>query len=309
MATQRLIQYGIGFPSDDLINDVAAAATVIALDYINSTYRYNAIFARLNYNLHDKYILNVTARRDGSSRFGPGNRFANFGAVGAAWIFSNEKFLDTQNFLSFGKIRTSYGTTGNDQIGDYQFLSTYQSSGAPYNGVSGLSPSRLYNPNFAWEINKKFEVGLELGFIKDKIMISSSYYNNRSSSQLINYPLAMTTGFRGVQANLDALVQNTGIEVVINTNNITGKSFNWNTSFNITIPENKLISFPLLDASTYANKYVVGEPLTISKKYQYVDIDPASGVHRFSDMNGDGVLSFADQQQISHMGVELFGFK
>ncbi len=307
MVTQRLIQYGLGFPSDDLINDVASASTIIALDYINSTYRYNAIFARLNYNLQGKYILNATARRDGSSRFGPGNRFANFGAVGAAWVFSNEKFLDTQNFLSFGKLRTSYGTSGNDQIGDYQFLSTYQSSGAPYDGVSGLSPSRLYNPDFAWEINKKFEVGLELGFIKDRIMISTSYYNNRSSNQLINYPLAMTTGFTSVQANLDALVQNTGIEIVLNTNNIKGNAFSWNTSFNITIPKNKLISFPLLEASTYANKYVVGEPLTISKRYQYVDIDPTNGIHRVSDMNGDGVISIADQQQVSHMGVELFG--
>ncbi len=307
MVTLRLIQYGTGFPSNDLINDVAAASSVIALDYINSTYRYNAIFGRLNYNLLDKYILNVTARRDGSSRFGPGKRFANFGAVGAAWIFSKEKFLDTQNFLSFGKLRTSYGTSGNDQIGDYQFLSTYQSSGAPYDGVSGLSPSRLYNPDFAWEINKKFEVGLELGFIKDRIMISASYYNNRSSNQLINYPLAMTTGFTGVQANLDALVQNTGLEIVLTTTNVTGNNFSWNTSFNITVPKNKLISFPLLEASSYANRYVVGEPLTISKKYQYVDIDPTTGIHRFSDMNGDGVISQADQQQVSRMGVELYG--
>ncbi len=113
--------------------------------------------------MQDKLSVNITARRDGSSRFGPGKRFANFGAIGSAWIFSNEKFINnTFPFLSFGKLRASYGTSGNDQIGNYEYLDNYEST-TGYNGTTGLAPIRLYNPDYAWEVNRKMETALELG--------------------------------------------------------------------------------------------------------------------------------------------------
>src|SRR5690606_9100770 len=114
-----------GFPNDALLKNLLAAATIRVQETSNTVYRYNSIFGRINYNWQGKYIMNLTARRDGSSRFGPRNQFANFGAVGAAWIFSNEKFFKDHPLLSFGKIRGSYGLTGNDQIGNYEFLDTY----------------------------------------------------------------------------------------------------------------------------------------------------------------------------------------
>src|SRR5690606_4167821 len=127
--TNRLFQSGGGFSSNSLINDLASAS-IKTIDRSDETvYKYQAIFARLNYNYDSRYIVNITGRRDGSSRFGPENRFANFGAVGVAWLFSNENFLEDNKVLGFGKLRASYGITGNDQIGDYQFLDTYLSSG------------------------------------------------------------------------------------------------------------------------------------------------------------------------------------
>src|SRR5690606_17790949 len=108
-----------------------------------------------------QYFVNVTARRDGSSRFGPDQHYANFGAVGAAWIFSNMKMFKDSKILSFGKLRGSYGITGSDQIGDYQFLNTYSISTLIYDGTVGLSPSRLYNPNFSWEKTQKTELALD----------------------------------------------------------------------------------------------------------------------------------------------------
>ena len=133
--TKRLFLNGFGFSSNSLIHDLASAS-IKTIDLSDETvYKYQAFFARINYNWDARYILNITGRRDGSSRFGPGKQFATFGAVGAAWMFSNEDFLKDNTILSFGKLRTSYGTTGNDQIGDYQFLDTYSSSGITYQGL------------------------------------------------------------------------------------------------------------------------------------------------------------------------------
>ncbi len=105
---------------------------------------------RLNYTYEDKYILNITGRRDGSSRFGPGKQFGNFYAAGAAWIFSQENFIQSAvPALSFGKLRGSYGLTGNDQIGNYQYLNTYTPTTYPYLGSTGLRITRLLNPDFS----------------------------------------------------------------------------------------------------------------------------------------------------------------
>lgn len=287
---------GLGFPSDDLIGNMRAARyQVVRADELTK-YRYNAVYGRINGKWDEKYIINLTGRRDGSSRFGPGKQFANFGAAGVAWIFSRENFItNSLPFLSFGKLRSSYGTSGNDQIGDYQFLNSY-SIGTYYNGAAGLQPVRLFNPDFAWEITRKLEAGLELGFLQDKINLSVSYYHNRSSNQLINYTLPGTTGFTGIQANLGATVQNTGMEVELNTNNVNNKHFRWNSSFSLTVPRNKLVSFPGIESSTYFNIYFVGRSLFTNAYYQYNGIDPQTGIYQFTDANNDGLISYANDR-------------
>src|SRR5690606_1578194 len=150
----------------------------------NISYKYQAFFGRLNFSWKDKYILNLTGRRDGSSRFGTGNRFANFGAVGLAWVFSEDNWVkNSLPFISFGKLRTSYGSTGNDQIGDYQYLNTYSVTGNIYENGTGLQPSRLFNPEFSWERNRKVEAAIEISFWEDRFFLGTSYYHNRSSNQ------------------------------------------------------------------------------------------------------------------------------
>ena len=299
---------GTGFQSDALIEDIAAAAskTVDAVDY--SKYRYNAIYSRLSYNINDKYLINLTARRDGSSRFGPARQFANFGAIGLGWIFSKEKFVtEYLPFLSFGKIRASYGTTGNDQIGNYQFLDTYSPVATTYLGIGGLTPTRLFNNNFGWEVNKKLEIGLELGF-GDKIFLSGSYYKNRSSNELVQYPLASITGNSSIIANLPAIIQNEGVEVEINSINIRSKNFTWKTGLTISVPKNKLVAFPNLSSSSYANQYVVGQPLTIIKRYHVTGVDPQKGIWTFYDFNNDGKTSYPlDLQSVVNTGQKFFG--
>lgn len=306
--SNRLFQSGYGFSSNSLINDISSA-TLKVIDYSDeTTYKYQAFFARFNYNYLDRYIINITGRRDGSSRFGPGRQYANFGAVGAAWLFSNEMFLKENHLLTFGKLRASYGITGNDQIGDYQFLDTYVSSGNSYQGAVGMQPSRLFNADFGWETNAKLEVALEIGFFKDRLFFTSAYYQNRSSNQLVGMPLPGTTGFSSFTANLDATVENKGFEFTLRTLNFQNKKFEWTTSFNISTNKNKLLSYPGLESSVYANRYVIGQPISITKIYQSTGINQQTGVYSYEDINNDGSISVInDRQKIVDFTPKYFG--
>ena len=306
--TDQLVLNGTGFPNNSLINNIAAASDLEIRSSTNSEYNYQAFFGRINFKVFDKYILNFTGRRDGSSRFGPGRQFGNFGAIGAAWLFTEEDFMSSDSMLSFGKLRGSYGTTGSDNIGDYQFLSTYNVTGYEYNGTLVLEPSGISNPLFGWEVNKKLEVALELGFIKDRILINTAWYQNRSSNQLVGIPLAATTGFSSLTGNLDATVQNTGWEIDLNTRNILNENFKWTTTFNISIPKSKLLAFPDIENSTFASTYVVGQPISIRKLYKATGVNPETGIYEFEDYNDDGVItSLEDRQWIEDLAPEFYG--
>ncbi|QSW89597.1 SusC/RagA family TonB-linked outer membrane protein [Flavobacterium endoglycinae] len=304
----NLYIYAGGFSSNSLIYNLAAANYVAVLGNDESDYKYQAFFGRINYNLNQRYIVNLTARRDGSSRFGPGNRFAVFGAVGAAWIFSKENFLKNSSWLSFGKLRSSYGSTGNDQIGDYQYLNTYSSSGVAYDGVIGLQPSRLFNPDFGWEINKKLEMAVELGFLKDCISLSAAYYQNRSSNQLVGIPLPGTTGFPTLQANLAATVENRGLEFTLRTVNYNKEHFKWTTSFNVTASRNELLRFPGLESSSYSQKYRIGSPLNIYLMYKLKGVNQQTGIYEYEDLNKDGKITYPeDRQYAADLNPKYFG--
>lgn len=305
----QLVLYGSGFSNNSLIFNLASAYELSALLNSDAQYRYQAVFGRVNANWDGKYILNLTGRRDGSSRFGPGKQFANFGAVGAAWLFSREDFISASiPSLSLGKLRLSYGTTGSDQIGDYQYLDTYTSSGSNYGGVSGLQPTRLFNPDFGWEVNKKLEAALELGFFNDRLFMTAGWYRNTSTSQLVGIPLASTTGFSSIQSNLDATVRNSGLELVLQTANFDKGDFKWTTSANITLERNKLVEYPNLERSSYRNTLVIGESLNIVKVYESIGVDPETGVYQFTDFNGDGVITAEnDKKAIADLNPKFFG--
>ncbi|HNP69298.1 MAG TPA: SusC/RagA family TonB-linked outer membrane protein [Aequorivita sp.] len=308
--TSRIFsQYAEGFATNSQIMNLAAANYIKVMNDAESVYKYQAIFGRLNYTYNNRYILNLTGRRDGSSRFGPNNRFANFGAVGAAWLFSEEAGVKKAlPFLSYGKLRGSYGSTGNDQIGDYRYYNSYGSTGIPYNGTIGLYPTALYNPNFGWEENRKAELALELGVFDNRITANINYYRNRSSNQLVEIPLPGTTGFAGILGNLDALVENRGWEFELNTVNLNSGNWKWNTSFNFTFPKNELLEFPNLGSSTYANSYVMGQPITIVRVLHFTGVDPETGIYTFEDYNGDGQISAPeDRKAIIDTAPEWYG--
>jgi len=306
--TEQLALRGRGFPNNELIFNMAAADNLDILSNVDNVYKYNAVFGRVNLKFLDRYFINLTGRRDGSSRFGPGKQFGNFGAIGLAWLFSEEGFWGENAVLSYGKLRSSYGTTGSDNVGDYQFLDTYTVTGDDYDGVTIIEPTGLFNPLFGWEENRKLEAALELGFFRDRILLNASWYRNRSSNQLVGIPLAATTGFSELTGNFDAIVENTGLEFDLRSLNFQSRNFKWSTNLNLTIPKNRLVEFDGLENSTFANRYIIGKPLSIVKLYHSLGVDPETGMYGFEDFNGDGNISSSeDREWVEDLAPEFYG--
>ncbi|SDC25290.1 SusC/RagA family TonB-linked outer membrane protein [Pedobacter soli] len=277
-----------GYTLESLMENPGSAATVTATG-TSTNYRYASLFGRVTYNLMDSYIINLTLRRDGSSRFGPGNRFGNFGSAGASWIFSNLSWMKkNMPVLSFGKIRASYGSSGNDQIPDYGYLSTYSSPGSiVYQGIPVIRPSRISNADFKWENTRKLDLGVELAFFKDALSLTADYYLSRSSDQLVSYAIPQISGFSSYQANLPAVIENSGWEFGISSSNFKGKHFTWTSSLNLTIPRNILKSFENFENSSYASIYEIGYDISRIRGYRSLGIDPATGKTRYAGQNGE----------------------
>ena len=170
-----------------------------------------------------------------------------------------------------------------------------------------MRPALLFNPDFHWEKNRKWEAALELGFFNDRLSFSAAFYQHRCSNQLVNYRLPNQTGFASVVKNLPAVVENRGWEIIMQSTNIRNKTTNWKTALNITIPSNKLVSFPGLGNSSYRSIYVEGEPLNVIAKYHFLGVDPATGLYHYEDVNGDGILSSLDTKVKGFLGQAWYG--
>ena len=296
-----------GYTNDALLQTLNGAASITVNNQF-SLYRYAAFFGRINYQLNSRYILNLTGRRDGSTKFGPGRQWGSFGAIGAAWIFSSEGFASKcKNWLSFGKVRLSYGSSGNDQIANYQYMDGWGVQSNPYQSVPGIAPARLFNPKYSWELSRKMEAGLELGFFNNKILSEISFYRHRSGNQLVQYALPAQTGFTSIIANLPALIQNTGIELSIQAKIIDRTNLKWSLNGVVTIPHNKLLSFPDLETSSYATSYVIGEPLTLLYNFHFTGIDSTTGVYQFQDINNDGKYTREDYSINGNVAPKYYG--
>jgi TonB-linked SusC/RagA family outer membrane protein len=296
------------YASDALLNSLTGAGKLSSsLDEVTE-YSFGSLYGRLGYTWRERYIVNLTGRRDGSSRFGPGKRFGNFGSVGAAWIFSGEKIIqEAIPFMNFGKIRASYGATGSDNIGDYNYYNLYNVTAGKYGNLPGIVPYVLYNPDYAWEVTRKFEAALELSFAKNKIGLEINWYQNQSSNQLVSYPLSKVTGFESVQTNFNATVQNSGWEIMLRGDLLNSNSWRWNASVNVSIPRTELVKFDGIDQSPYANIYKVGEPLSVLWYYTLIGVNKETGLYSFVDQNGDGLINSLDRTLQNLMGNVYYG--
>ncbi|WP_173003210.1 SusC/RagA family TonB-linked outer membrane protein [Chitinophaga sp. SYP-B3965] len=308
--------FGIrGYTSDEFLGSLVG---IPATGFINpatilNEYKYQAFFGRVTYNYNNKYLVNFSGRRDGSSRFGPDFRFSNFGAVGAAWLFTNEEFMKAYPAISFGKLRGSYGITGNDKIGEYKYIDSYTSNAfyPTYKDSAALTPTSLFKPDLHWEKNLKLEVALELGFLQDRILFTAAWYRNHSSDPLVDYPLPLTTGFSSITANLQGvLLENSGWEFTLNTTNIKSKDFNWTTNFNLSVPKNKLLRFPNLSQTSYASRFIIGQPLNLVFIGKNLGVDPQTGLYNVEDEDKNGTFSATaagDLQPLFNTDPKFFG--
>jgi TonB-linked SusC/RagA family outer membrane protein len=275
--------------NNDLLLESSSYGTTFISPSNSEGYRYLSFFGRATLNWNNRYIINGNLRSDGSSRFGLNKQFGTFGSIAAAWLFSNETFVEDHiEWLSYGKLRSSYGTTGNDAIGNYGYLSLY-SSGPIYGSTITISPSQVGNSDYRWEVNKKFEIAIDLGLFQDKLLLSGSWYSNKSGNQLVGFPLAATTGFNSYQANLPATVQNQGYELQLATTNIQSSEFSWSTSLNFTSSRNKLSRFDGIEKTAYAASYIIGQPLNNVQLFRFIGLNPQTGLPNFEDMDGNGL--------------------
>jgi len=300
---------GQGYTSDLALNSLAGANDTLYQPSERYYYKYAAVFGRFNYNYNDRYIANISVRRDGSSRFGPKKPYATFGSMGVAWLFTNEDFAkDLLPFLSFGKLRASYGVTGNDQIGDYKYLDLWSSTSIlPYQGVTTTQPTALLNPTFSWERNKKLEAAFELRTLHDRLFLSIAYYRNRSDNQLLEFKLPSQTGFMTITRNLPAVIRNTGLELTATLDVIKRTGFDWTIDMNLTVPSNKLVSYPGIENSSYNTNYAVGHSVNVIKGYQSTGVDRNTGLYTFKDADKDNKLTAGDYQILGNLDPAYYG--
>jgi TonB-linked SusC/RagA family outer membrane protein len=297
--------YLSGILQDALVR-FPGAATYSLIRGNGSKYRYQAIFSRIGYIFDDKYIVNLTVRRDGSSRFGPKEQLSNFWSVGLGWIFTQEKFLREHiPFIKYGKIRMSYGISGNDQVGDYQYLDRYGFVENVYQGEKGLRVIGLFNPYFEWEKTRKSELGLEMGLLNDKIYVTGSYYLNKSNNQLLSYSLPAMTGGSSILGNVPVTIHNSGLELVLTSHNLETKTFKWLTTANLSITKNKLLS----DEMNLMGKSRIGRPLSAISLYTALGVNPETGEYQFADEEGKpaGPLEADGFSTFGTLAPSLFG--
>lgn len=303
-----------GFSTDALLESWAGGSGVADRRNSSTDYRFNSVFGRATYNWDGKYLINLTYRRDGSSRFGPDRQWGDFGAAGLAWIFTNEPWLqDKIPGLSYGKLRGSYGTSGNDNIADYRWTSLYTS--VVYDGRSGLAASFLSNSAVGWETSRKLDAALELGFLENRLLLNANWYRSRTTDLLLSTPTPSQTGFTTFIANTPAVVENKGWEFEISTINLNAASaFQWRTSFNLSFLKNQLLEFPDLENSSFANRLRVGLPIN-SPRYPlnaewsqvFQGVDPDTGLPIFEDLDGNGVINNNDRTYIGSAIPRTFG--
>jgi TonB-linked SusC/RagA family outer membrane protein len=282
---------GEGFVDDVSITSIGSAQ-IHTTDNGQSEYKYSALFGRISYNLRNEFLLNFNARRDGSTKFGPGRQYGDFASVGGAWIFSEEKWIkQSLPLISFGKIRGSYGTTGSDPIGNYAYLSRYSFNPNSYNGILPVLPMGHTDSLLHWQVNKKLEAAMNIGLFSDKILLEAAWYRNRCDDQLVPFPTPQFTGFTFVTANSPANVQNSGWEFTASGNVLHTNNINWILKVNIGINRNKLLSYPNLSQSPYAGVYIVGQPLNIVRLLHNTGVDPQTGLYTFADKNKDGQIT------------------
>ena len=269
-------------------------------------------FAEAKYDFKNKYLFGATARYDGSSRFGKSRQFGFFPSASVGWRIKEEGFLKNVDFIEELKLRGSFGFTGNERIGNFQYLGTWGST--TYNGSSGVGPRSLSNPTLQWERTRETNIGLDVAFWSGRLSFTAEVYDNLTDALLFAEPLPATTGFGSLQGNIGSIA-NRGFEFTLRSVNFDG-AFRWSTDFNVSRNDNKVVALaseqPLFRGFTASgvgatNVIKPGEPLGTFWGLKYLGVDVATGDALYEDFNGDGKINTDDAQVIGNAQPKLIG--
>ncbi len=280
--------------------------------------RLASLIGRINYIYKNKYSATLTARRDGSSRFGENNKYGTFPSAAVAWKISEEDFMADLKKINFLKLRTSWGLTGNQEIGDFAYQTTY-SGGSPAiwddQLITTTAPSRLPNPDLKWEQTEQIDVGLDFGLFKNRISGGIDYYSKTTTDMLLNLPVPQSTGFGSILTNIGE-IKNSGLDFFVSSKNIVGPDFKWSTNLTLTTLKNKVVDLgpiPEIDSGSgflHVDQVGIirpGEPLNsfygweVAGVWQEDDdytttsenVEP--GNLKYVDQNGDGYINGDDR--------------
>lgn len=304
---------GTGF-ANDAVPWISGATTTTGTSN-NAAWTVASALARVNYDYKKKYYISGTIRNDGSSRFGANKKYGTFPSISAGWVVSDEGFFPRAKAVTFLKLKGSYGLTGNNNVGNYTSISQLTPTNYVFNGATtlGESVTVLGNPNLTWETSKQMDLGLEANFLNNRITFSYDYYNKRTEGMLSTLQLPYASGFASMSYNVGTF-RMWGHEFSVSSKNMIG-AFTWNTDFNITFSDNKVLKLvngtPIGGTNRYNdyNRTAVGRH--IGELYGYIfqglymnaadfakyphEATSAIGTARMKDVNGDGKIDIGDE--------------
>ncbi len=279
---------GEQFPSD-AFKKIASAASKTDAQSSETQFDFLSYFARVNYKFKNKYLLALSGRYDGSSRFGANNRYGFFPAASVGWIVTEEKFMERFKAVSFLKLKASYGLTGNAEIPNFAARGLY-SGDAGYGGIPGTRPTQLENKNLKWESTLSTDVGVELGFFNNRIVIEADYYQRKTRDLLLNVEVPGTSGFTSRFKNIGKL-ENKGYEFTVTSDNVVSRRFKWTTGINLSINRNKITDLGGQELGLSGeNRAREGQPLGVFVSREFAGADPANGdaLYFKNTLKGDG---------------------
>lgn len=296
------------FPNDEIgLGDLSLGLPGTAESSVNYDDKLLSFFGRVNYGYKDKYLFTASVRADGSSKFGKNNKWGYFPAFSAAWRMAEEDFIKDLNVFSDLKLRVGYGLAGNNRINSYQSLAIMGSVTYP-NGdstQSGYVSNQVPNPDLKWEANKTFNLGLDLGFLDQRITISPEFYINRSSNLLLAAKLPESSGYSSMVINAGE-TENMGVDLTINTTNIMTKDFTWNTSVTFSHNKNSVKRLTGEEVQLWEasfgydqNTHIIGVNQPLGQMYGYV----TDGIYQVEDFNYDAATNtYTLKDGIPYMG-------
>ncbi|CAN5797376.1 TonB-dependent receptor [soil metagenome] len=300
-----------GFPQGGGLSNISSASTITSASALNYGWGLVSLLGRVNYDYDGKYLLSVSARYDGSSRFDPNGRWGVFPAMSAGWVLTKEKFLSNSNWLTNLKLRFSYGLTGDQEIPEFQYLPYWTPS--RYDGIPGLRPTNIGNADLTWQRNKMLNVGADFEIKGGKISGSLEYYKGNRTKLLAEALLPATSGFPSFTTN-SGNIQNEGVELSLNAFLVKQKNFSWNMGLNASYVKSTIKSL-YRDGelvSAYSDLFPthilkVGEAPGSFWGAKYLGVDTETGDPMYEDLNKDGAIDDNDNQILGKANPDFYG--